>query len=328
MKDAVHRIRPLVASCLLFAVVLATAADAQIREELDGTPIAPSVASAYESNWRKYAQYAFEFDGAFGYIPNYDRRLPSSLGTTTTQFINDNKIVREERNGNLVLKRQIFIPREDAEAYVNALPDTAIGSYGKIASAQIIKVIDGDQMLIKDVWLVDQDRLREEYARDRELSARRNNGEPDDDALNFQYAKRIELKQRQDDRRAGFTGSFRLVGFDTRGLRAGDRWYGPNDQGIRVVVMRYEQPEPDEQGDGRSRFSRRSDNQGRLVLANVDSAMRQSLDNRSFAKLLDERGMSIAAFVELVRTLRDNDRANAEDRIKNALLPPQPPREN
>ena len=300
----------------LFAMPTAMA---QARQtELDGTPIPTEVYSSFQSNWRKYAVLAAELDGGYVMVPNYDRRRESSRGINTSQAMAMLKEEREVRTGNLVRKRVKYPDRADAEAYSKALPKMQVGEYGWVASAEVVKIIGRKEMIVKEVWLVDLPTLREAYEKDKAKSARDNGGEPNKELLDFNYAQRIKMKEQQEERDEGFEEEFRLIGYDTRGLRVGERWKGLNDEGFQVAVAYWEQPEPEEDGDDRRR---RSDDP-RLVLTEVESAMRKTLDEQGFKEMLGERGMTVADFVDLMRTVRDLDRRNAEERIINALLPP------
>lgn len=292
--------------------------DAHARQtELDGTPIPDVVYSGFDANWRKYATLASEVDGGFAVIPNYDRRLDSSRGINTSQAMEQLKVEREVSTGNLVRKQVKYPDRADAEAYSKALPALTVGSYGWVASAEIVKIIDRKQMIVKELWLIDGPKVGAEYEKDKAKSERENGGEYNKELLNFNYAQRIKLMQQQEDKDEGFDRQFRLVGYDTRGLRVGDRWKGRNDEGFQVAVAYWEEPEPDEK-----ESRRRRDDGPRLVLTEVEELMRKTLDEEGFKKLLQARGMTVAAFVDLVRTVRENDRRNAEERIINALLPP------
>jgi hypothetical protein len=288
------------------------------QTELDGTAIPGEIYRGYQSNWRKYAVYVGEVDGSFAVIPNYDRRLQSSRGINTSQAMEKLKVEKEETTGNLVRKRVKYPDRADAEAFSKALPEMRVGSYGWVASAEVVKIIDRKQMIVKDVWLVDGPTVGAAYEKDKAKSERENNGEPNKELLNFNYAQRIKMMEQQKDGDEGFDNQFRLVGYDTRGLRVGDRWKGLNDEGFQVAVAYWEEPEPEE---GESR--RRRNPEPRLVLTEVEGMMRKTLSEEDFKKLLGEREMTVAAFVDLVRTVRDRDRRNAEARILNALMPPE-----
>jgi hypothetical protein len=292
------------------------------QTELDGTRIPGAVYSGFDANWRKYATLASKVDGGFAVIPNYDRRHESSRGISTSQAMEMLKVEKEVRQGNLVRTRVAYPDRADAEAYSKALPELTAGQYGWIASVEVVKIIDRKQMIVKDIWLVDRPTVRAEYEKDRKQSARENDGKENKELLEFNYAKRIEMVEQQEDRDEGFDRQFRLVGYDTRGLRVGDRWKGRNDEGFKVAVAYWETPEPDEEEEG-SRRSRRA-GEPRLVLTEVEELMRKTLDEKGFKELLQARGMTVVDFVDLVRTVRENDRRNAEERIINALLPPVP----
>ncbi|MBX2852662.1 MAG: hypothetical protein KTR15_13075 [Phycisphaeraceae bacterium] len=303
---------------LLGSLVLAAGEALARQTELDGSPIPGQIYSSYQANWRKYAVFVGEVDGAFAVIPKYDRRLESSRGINTGQAMEKLKVQKEERNGNLTRKRVKYPDRADAEAYSKALPELSVGSYGWVASAEVVKIIDRKQMIVKEVWLVDRPKLRAAYEKDKAKSARENDGEYNKELLNFNYAQRIKMMEQQEDRDEGFERQFRLVGYDTRGLRVGDRWKGLNDEGFQVAVAYWEEPEPEE---GESR--RRRNDEPRLVLTEVQDVMRKTLSEEDFKKLLGERGMTVAAFVDLVRTVRERDRRNAEERILNAIMPPE-----
>lgn len=304
------------------SLLMSPASEAQTRQtELDGTPIDDPVYRSFESNWRKYAKSVAEIEGGFVVLPTYDRRHESSRNISTSQAMSQLKVEREERSGNLVRKRVAFPDRADAQAFSRALPELAIGEYGWVASAEIVKIIDREQMIVKELWLIDGQAVGTEYEKDEAKSARENGGQPNRELLNFNYAQRIAMMQQQQDRDQGFGREFRLIGFDTRGLRVGDRWQGLNSEGFKVAVAYWEEPEPDEEDE--QKRNRRRGNEARLVLTEVDDTMRQTVNIKAFKELLAERGMTVQAFVELIRTLRENDRRNADDRTLNALLPPR-----
>lgn len=313
---------------LLFiaGLFVTTAFSAQARQtELDGMPIADAVYRGFQTNYRKYATLISEVDDGFAVIPKYDRRLVSSRGITTSQAMDLLKVEQEVTTGNLTRKRLKYPDRADAEAYSKALPKLEVGNYGWIASAEVVKIIDRKQMIVKEIWLVDRPKVRAAYEKDRQQSARENGGEENKELLQFNYAKRIEMVEQQEDRDEGFEEQFRLVGFDTRGLRVGDRWKGDNDEGFQVAVAFWEVPETEEEDDRRRR---RNDDDPRLVLTEVESLMRKTIDEQGFKKLLGQRDMTVADFVDLVRTIRERDRRNAEERIFNALLPPEAERDD
>lgn len=318
----VNGLRQLLLLVLVGTFTLATYDTIARQTEVDGTPIASDIYSSFQSNYRRYAVFINEIEGGFAVIPNYDRRLPSSRGINTTQAMEHLKVEKEVRNGNLVQNRVKYPDRADAEAYSRALPNLDVGSYGWVASAEVVKIIDRKQMIVKDIWLIDRPKVRAAYEKDKARSARDNGGEENKELLNFNYAARIAMVEQQEDRDEGFERQFRLVGYDTRGLRVGDRWKGLNDEGFQVGVAMWEQPEAEEEEKKSKRRSRR-DNDPRLVLTELEKLMRKSINEQGFKELLADREMTVTAFVDLVRSMREQDRRNAEERIINALLPPE-----
>ena len=288
--------------------------------ETDGTPIDERIYRAYESNWRKYARFASKNDAGYLVLPDYDRRLENSRGLSTGQALDKLTKTWEEQQGNLVVKKSKTPPREEAEAYASRLPDLKIGSYGYLHSAEVVKIIDDHQMLVRELWLVDHAALSAQYKKDQQRMARRNNGEVNTEALQFDYAVRAAMVTQQEDRDGGFGETFRLVGYKTLGLRVGDRYRGPTGEGFQVGVVQWETPDPAE-SDGRSRF--RKDEQ-RLVLSEVEDTMRQTLDEQGFKGLLAERGITVVKFVDLMRTVREAERDGdeADKRIVRSLLAP------
>lgn len=309
-------------SCLIVLLIVLLSAPCfgtQARPtELDGTPIADSVYRSFQSNYRKYAVLIGKIDSGHVVIPKYDRRRESSRHLTVANAMELLKAEQEVVSGNLVRKRTRYPDRADAEAYSKALPEMAVGQYGWVASAEVVKIIDRKQMVVKDVWLVDRPTLREAYEKDKAESERRNDGEANKERLNFNYAQRIKMMQQQEDREEGFEREFRLVGYDTRGLRVGDRWKGDNDAGFQVAVAFWEKPGAVE---GQSR--RRRANTPRLVLTEIEDLMRDTLDEQGFKELLCARDLTVTEFVDLIRTVRERDRRNAEERILITLLPPE-----
>lgn len=318
----IRRVRTNVCAALICLIAAAVSVQAQ-QTELDGTPITDSVYRGFQSTYRKYAVLVSGVGDGFAVIPEYDRRLQSSRNITTSQAMSQLKVEEEVTAGGLTRKRVKHPDRADAEAYSRALPNLRVGSYGWVASAEIVKIIDRNQMIIKEVWLVDRTKLRTAYEKDRAQSARGNDGEPNRELLNFNYAKRIEMMEQQEERDEGFEEQFRLVGYDTRGLRVGDRWKGLNSEGFQVAVASWEEPELDEDNGRRRRRV-----EPRLVLTEVERLMRKTVDEQGFKRLLDARGMTVEDFVGLVRALREQDRRNADERIINALLPPEVDRDD
>ena len=316
----------------VLGLLVPTAAHAQAQQtELDGTPIDRSVYAAFDSNWRQYGQFAREIDGEYALIPDFDRRYESSFNMTVSMALEHMTQRWEEQRGNLVYQRSRTPHRADAEALSRALPGVGVGNYGWLHSVQIVSILDERTMVVTNAWLVSREEVTNDYLTDQRGQERRD-GEVNHDELQFNHQSRIALVQMQEDPSHGFTGMFRLVGFDTRGLESGERWDGPENEGLQVVVVRWEMSEADEQpqqqrsipdvtGQTRGGGNVQSGPVPRLVIAEFEQAMRRRIDEDGFKRLLASRGMTVTQFVTMVREMRSADRDNADERIFNQLMP-------
>lgn len=312
--------RSLFGLVILSVFVTATPMAAQAADA-GGEEIDRQTAAAYQSIWRKYGQYASKTHYGYVMLPNYQRRFQNSQGLAPTTAMN--RLVKrwEEKKGNLVTKKLKYPPRVEGETLSRALMSMEMGQYGWVHSAEILKIIDDKRMVIHEVWSVDADKLEEQFERDEQQMARRE-GRVDGSQMEFNFQVRMYLLELQKDRDSGFEDPSILVGYDTRGLRVGQRWKGPNDSGFQVGVASWYTPEAEEEGSSRRR-SRRS-NPSFRVLTEVENTMRERLGEQEFVDFLHARGQSVKTFVELVREIRERDRRNADERIFQALQPPNP----
>lgn len=326
-------------ACLMFiawAVVASPVlADPPPNTELNGDEVEPAVYRSWAGNYRQFARYCGEIEGGFLVVPGYDRRIPSSRGLTLARATDELTETWRESTGGFSENRMRRPEPEEVKAYANILPDTRSGTYGYLDSVEIVKVLGPEEMLVTHLWLIDTEAVGAEYDRDRRR-ARANGASDIDDQLDALYRYRLELKERQDDEDA-FEQTHRLVGYDTRGLAEGQRWDGPDGEGVQVAVAHWELPEPEaedaeaEEDDSRNRrrrgrSGRRNDDEPRMLLVNPQPVLRGPLEERAMVRLLDARGYTIASFVEQLRDVRDRlrDRDAADLRMIQALLPPMP----
>ncbi|MFI4859920.1 MAG: hypothetical protein ACIAXF_04470 [Phycisphaerales bacterium JB063] len=294
--------------------------------ELNGDPIDTRTYRAWASNYRQFAQYCAEMEGGFLVVPNYDRRLPSSRGLTRSQAVDELTETWRESNGTFSQSRMREPQAEEAYAYAYMLPDAEVGTYGYLHSVEIVEILGPEEMLVKDLWLIDVEQVAAQYDRDYER-ARDNDARNIRTQLNALYEQRLALKERQEDEEV-YEQTHRLVGYETLGLSVGERWAGPDrDEGFQVALARWEvppEPEPEE-GEDRPR-RRRGDDDPRLVMVNPEPLLRRPLDEQGMVRLIDARGYTVTRFVEAMRSIRERfrDRDDAEARLMGLLLPPTP----
>lgn len=314
-------------TAMIAAVLLASIAhaDPPANTELNGDPIDPRVYRAWAGNYRSIARYCAEDDDGFIVLPGYHRRTPSSRGFTRAQATDELTVRWRETTGGLSQNRMREPEPEEVQAYAYGLMSVEVGTYGYVHSFEIVEVLGPEEMLVKDIWLIDKAAVRADYERDSQR-ARANGARNFRDQLDALYEHRIALSELQDDE-DDLQETHRLIGYSTRGLRAGERWEGTGRDGIQIGIARWEMPEwEDDAGeDGDSRRSR-DDDEPRWVLVNPQQAMRHTLDEQDMIRLLDARGYTVAEFVELMREVRERfrERDEADARLVDMLLPPKP----
>lgn len=299
---------------------------AQDFTELDGTPIDSRLRRAWSGNWREFARYCAPFESGYIAVPDFDRRTPSSRGLTEREAIEDLTQTYSETTGIIRQSRSWTPPREEAEAYANAIPDMDLGTYGYVHSVEVVEILGPEQMLVKNIWLIDSDALEREY--NREMARGR-----DSDDRNYRakvqasFAQRLAVNERQDE--DAYEQTCRLVGYSTRGLRPGARFTGPDDEGFQIAVASWDLPPVEEEAEGEDpprRPSRQSRNEPDPMLVLIDPApvLRRTATEEQFIELLDQRGMKIVEFIELVRELREDDRETTDELVFNELFPDGP----
>lgn len=296
---------------------------AQEFTELDGTPIDSRLRRAWSGNWREFARYCAPFEDGYIAVPNFDRRTPSSRGLTEREAIEDLTQTYSESTGIIRQTRTWTPPREEAQAYANAIPDMDLGTYGYVHSVEVVEILGPEQMLVKNIWLIDSDALEREY--NREMARGRDSDDRDyRKKVQASFAQRLDANERQDEDE--YEQTCRLVGYATRGLRPGVRYTGPDEEGFQIAVAKWDLPEVEEPAEGEDRPRRSSRNKPDPVLVLIDPApvLRRSATEEQFIELLDQRGMKIVQFIELVREFREDDRETADELIFNDLFPDGP----
>ena len=333
--------------CLVVLLVISAAGPSRAADptELNGDPIDTRTYRAWLGNYRVVARYCAEHGDDFLVVPGFERRLPNSRGLSVAQATDQLTETWRETTGAFSERRMRVPDRVEVEAYARALPGVRTGTYGYLDSVRVVAILGPEEMIVDELWLIDVDAIREEYARD--VRRARDNGVRNArDQLDAMYKYRIELRERQEDGRDVFEARHRLVGYPTRGLAEGDRWQGPDDEGVQVAIARWIDPEEEadaveaeDQADGaeddepRSRRGRRSSrdrgpfgNDPYMLLVNPEPLLRRPMEEEAMVRLLDARGYTIAQFVEVMRGMRENvnDRREADLRLTRALLAPMP----
>ncbi|MEM1355695.1 MAG: hypothetical protein AAGC44_14495 [Planctomycetota bacterium] len=292
---------------------------AQTATEVDGTPLDSRTRRAWAGNYREYARYIAIFEEGYIVVPGYERRANSSRGMSVREAEERLKVTWTEDGGLILQDRTWRPPREEIEAYAKLLPALRLGVFGYVHSVEVVEILGPEEMLVKDLWILDADALDRQYRRD-QAEGRASRDRNYTQLLEAAYSKRLELADLQDERE--FQETFRLVGYRTRGLREGVRFDGLDDEGFQVAFVSWDMPAEEDQQDNRLRRSRRGE--GVRVLADPAKVMRHTIDEQEFIELLKQKEMTIAGFVNLVRGARQQDRDTADSVILSELMPAGP----
>lgn len=262
----------------------------------------------WDRHWRVYAQNCAEFEGEYLCSPAYQKRLPSSAGMTVRQA--EAKLSEKVRFGGsgVVVTKTVKLPRQEAEAMALPIPKIKAGEYGYLASVEVVQVLGPKSAIVKDLYLIDPVAMRRDYRADRAKAKQAQDRDAAEASLEYIYTHRDALLVRQKDKKFRKI-VMRLEGFATDGMTEDERWAGPKDEGLQVLIVR-----PEVYGSQRRERKR-------LVGVSVEK-VRWGLDEAGFIRLLEARGMEPAGFVELVMERMAEDKPDvATARVFNALLP-------
>jgi hypothetical protein len=160
---------------------------------------------------RVFCLQFFEYEDRFILLPNYYRAREASTGKTYDQAVEELTETRTERaGGNIVRHIEVLPPRGEAIAVSLVLPAIDVGHYGFIDAVTVVRVISENEMIVKDLRLIDPAAVGSENNTHRRALAERQKGYVDT--------------------------TYRLHGFRTVGLTPGTLYRGPEDAGLHIAV--------------------------------------------------------------------------------------------
>lgn len=260
--------------------------------------------------WRDVAPFYVQHGEAYICVPGYDRRLPSSTGFSASDYQRQTarQVEYQDERGRDQTRVEVK-PDDEAQAAVQALPSVAVGTYGHIHSGSIAEIVDGQTVILRDVWLVDAEQVRTDKAEAtaavrrealgevenrvrRARDGRRNNGDTIAEQAGSQrafvewaFADREALARRQRDR-AFSRLEWRIEGFKTESLRIGERW--PDGQTLQLVIVEVTDRE---------------------IVAVPAARVGSGLSELDFLNCLEARSITKAQFVDMMnQARREHDR--------------------
>lgn len=239
---------------LLLAGWLATPSQAQRREDpLAGLDSAQR--RVFQNYTRLYCLQFFRFEDRFVLLPNYQRSRENSTGRSYDQAFEE--MTKHEIVG---LGKKVSTPPPVAEVIVSAkvIPAIDVGHYGFVNSVVVKEVLGPDEMIVGEIELIPLSEVGTK-----------------DNAIRKAAADRQKQYEKQ---------TYRLLGFNTRDLRAGDKYFGPQKKGLQVAVMS-------------------TDPKHAFVLVNYDKL--KNVRTNEFAEALAYVQMQPLTFIEMVRENRE-----------------------
>lgn len=166
----------------------------------------------FQAYTRLFCKQFFRFgDNRYVILPNYEISRENSSGRTYAQFkarMTETKIVR--RN-NLRFEEKIEPPAGEVIAAALVIPAIDVGHFGHINSVTIKEILGPNEMIVEKIVLIPKD----------QVGKNRNT-----------LRKQLQNRQKQYEKK-----TYRLLGFDTDGLKPGKTYLGPREKGLHIAVM-------------------------------------------------------------------------------------------
>jgi|GEM_PF-4184408 len=261
------------------------------------------VNSLWPVHWPRYADRYLKLDDDLVASAHYDTRYPSSSGVTMHEVLQGAmRKMRIQIFSNLVKDVRYTIPRAEAEAVAKVIPDLALGEYGYIHSAEVVQVLGPDEMVVKDVWLIDEQSLQKQMEQSRGQSRRATRTTR---TAGNEFLRRRELVDRQDD--SVYQQTHRIRKFPTRGLAVGERWYGTDrGQGIQVAVVAIDES-LSKSSSRSSRFRRRSKS-NHFIMIPAQLFSPQQVNEEQFLSVLTEADLGKQQFIATILEVQPSQR--------------------
>lgn len=310
-----HPFAPLFAALLLALAVLApnvSAQEAESEKSIEDRREEARIERLWNLNWRTFAPSFLEYEGEFICVAGYDRRNPSSVGQSISQYRSTSTWTQtyEDERGK-ESSRKLTKPEDEAFAAVALIPEVKVGRYGYIHSGQIDEIVDDKTVELDDIWLVDAEAVRAEKREMKEelwgeviddirdalegrRKGRRGNFRDrrmlENEAIDWGFEVREEVMARQ---REGVFSHYTWVveGFATDRLEEDARWPSAKakEPGLQLIIVKIED---------------------RTVTAVPAATLRKGITELQFIDYLQSREMNKAAFVELVTEAKREHRSD------------------
>ncbi|MAE68178.1 MAG: hypothetical protein CMJ18_28340 [Phycisphaeraceae bacterium] len=254
--------------------------------------------------WKEIASQFVKVGDEYYSLPRYDDRHASSARINPQAFIEKHRQALRFRGYRTNYVRHEAPDAVDASIASMVIPGLKIGEYGYIHSGVVGRVLGKDDMVVREIWYVDNQKVR----RDRDRAGRsldrayRHNWDARRKAMATRFVARDRLVQLH---RTSWKIKLHLHGYDTSNLVSGKRWTGPSGKGLHIAIVGSE-TDPDYRNQ-------------RLFVAVAMSRFKKGLGEQAFRELVEFRGFTIEQFAALIQAERKKGRRKAVARLVAAL---------
>lgn len=269
---------------------------------------------AWNREWSIYASRYTKIGDEYYACASYDPGYPSSSHVTPQALVQRNARTRTIRIvGNMSRDIKETPSIVDAQAAAPALPSLDFGAYGHVHSVQIVQVTGPHEMLVKQIWLIDAEKVKVQMdklqGKDNNNNNNNNNRNSDNrqklkDEIENNFQFRMQLIDHQHKQRDFRSQGVMLLGFDTAGLKPDQRWLGPDGQGLDIAIAGPKTIAYSRSGTGRPRDIK-------VVVAVPVSEFKGRLSRDEFIKMLATRDLTLKQFVDITIEEKKNDSETA-----------------
>ena len=280
------RVVALTAVVLLAGWVVAPSEAAQRKDPLEGLTSAQR--RIFQNYTRLYCQQFFKFEDRFVLLPNYERSRENSTGRSYDQAFEEMTEKKTIYPAGNTIPKEIQIKPETAEVIVAAkmIPAIDVGHYGFVNSVTVKDIIGPNEMIVTSIELIPQSEVSkfEELDKQAQESALFGVEQIDEEQLQEANKKYVYRRAAAERQKAYLYSSYRLLGYNTKDLNPGDKYFGPQKKGMQVAVMS-------------------TDPQHEFVLVNYD--LLQRVSTREFPDALTYVEIEPLMFLDMVRENRE-----------------------
>lgn len=295
---------------LLLATTLATKVHAQF-EVVQQEPKAVDPAASLDANarliwnteWSIYASRYTKIDDEYYACAMYEPGFPSSSHVTAHTMVQRNSQTRTIRlSNNLTRDIKISPSLSDAQAAVPALPSLDFGAYGHVHSVEVVKILGPSEMIVRQIWLIDADKLDDQIQKlkDKARDRSSDNRSTVEAEIENNFMFRQQLVDHQSKQRDFRSQGVLLLGYDTKRVKEDERWNGPEGEGIDIAIA----------GPKTIAYSRSSSSRPRdleLVVALPVKNFKGRLTRDDFLKMLATRNLTLQQFIDMSTEEKKSD---------------------